>query len=58
MVMRGSLFSFNRTGMASWSSKRWFVVELDAAGVRRISRSPSFAVISFDFFNRSSDVDE
>jgi hypothetical protein len=34
------------------------VLEFDAAG-RRISRSPSFAVTSFDFIlSRSSDVDE
>jgi len=34
------------------------VLELDPAGVRRISRSPSFAIASFDFLNRSGDVDE
>jgi hypothetical protein len=28
------------------------------AAHRRISRSPSFAIASFDFLNRSSDVDE
>jgi hypothetical protein len=34
------------------------VVKFDAAGVCRISRSPSFAVASFDSLDRSSDVDE
>jgi hypothetical protein len=37
----------------------WIVLALDAAGDRRISRSPSFAVDSRDFIlNRPSDVDE
>lgn len=49
MVMRGSLFSFNRTGMASWSSKRhggswWSSMPLASAASRvrprsRLSRS-------------------
>jgi hypothetical protein len=47
-----------RNGQLAQQTMCVLVVEPNAAGVRRVLRSPSFAIASFDFLNRSSDVDE